>query len=45
MSIEEICHYIEADSLGFLSTEALMRSVRAEGSEYCTACFTGEYIV
>jgi len=45
MSIEEICHYIEADSLAFLSTGALMRSVRAEGGEYCTACFTGDYIV
>ncbi|MEJ2469255.1 MAG: amidophosphoribosyltransferase, partial [Campylobacterales bacterium] len=45
MSIEEICHYIEADSLAFLSNEALMRSVKAEASEYCTACFTGEYIV
>lgn len=45
MSVEEICHYIEADSLAFLSNEALMRSVKAEGGEYCTACFTGEYIV
>ena len=45
MSIEEICHYIEADSLAFLSNEALKRSVRAEAGEYCTACFTGEYIV
>ena len=45
MSVDEICHYIEADSLAFLSTKALMHSVRAEGSEYCTACFTGEYIV
>lgn len=45
MSVEEICHFIEADSLAFLSNEALMRSVNAEGDEYCTACFTGEYIV
>jgi len=45
MSIEEIGHYIEADSVAFLSTEALMRSVKAEGGEYCTACFTGDYIV
>ncbi len=45
MSVDEICHYIEADSLAFLSNEALMRSVKAEGNEYCTACFTGEYIV
>ena len=45
MTPEEICKYIEADSLAFLSNEALMRSVNAEGDEYCTACFTGEYIV
>jgi len=45
MSVEEICHYIEADSLAFLSNEALKRSVRSEANEYCTACFTGEYIV
>ncbi len=45
MSVDEICHYIEADSLAFLSSEALLRSVRAEGGEYCTACFTGDYIV
>jgi amidophosphoribosyltransferase len=45
MSVDEICHYIEADSLAFLSNEALKRSVKAEASEYCTACFTGEYIV
>jgi len=45
MSVEEICHYLEADSLAFLSNEALKRSVRSEANEYCTACFTGEYIV
>ena len=44
-SVEEIRQYIEADSLAFLSNEALMRSVDAKGTEYCTACFTGEYIV
>ena len=45
MSAEEICEYIGADSLAFLSNEALMRSVHSQGEEYCTACFTGEYIV
>ena len=45
MSTQEICEYIEADSLAYLSTPALMRSVNSDGSEYCTACFTGEYIV
>lgn len=45
MSVDDICHYIEADSLAFLSHESLMRSVDARSEEYCTACFTGEYIV
>jgi amidophosphoribosyltransferase len=45
MSVDEICEYIEADSLAYLSHESLMRSVRAEDTSYCTACFTGEYIV
>lgn len=45
MNPQEICDYIEADSLAYLSTGALMRSVHSEGDSYCTACFTGEYIV
>ncbi len=45
MSVEEICDYIEADSLAYLSEEALLRSVAAEDDSYCTACFTGKYIV
>ncbi len=45
MSVEDMCKYIEADSLAFLSHEALMHSVDAKGTEYCTACFTGDYIV
>jgi amidophosphoribosyltransferase len=45
MKTQEICDYIEADSLAYLSNEALMRSVHSEGDNYCTACFTGEYIV
>jgi amidophosphoribosyltransferase len=45
MSVDEICRYIEADSLAFLSSDALMRSVNSKGSEYCTACFTGDYII
>lgn len=45
LSVQEICDFIEADSLAYLSTAALMRSVLSEGDNYCTACFTGEYIV
>lgn len=45
MRTEEICDYIEADSLAYLSNDALMRSVQSEGDNFCTACFTGDYIV
>ena len=45
-SIDEICKYIEADSVAYLSNEGLLRSVNAtDSSIYCTACFTGDYIV
>ena len=47
MTNEEICKYIEADSLAYLDEPALLRSVNAGNGEdnYCTACFTGKYIV
>jgi amidophosphoribosyltransferase len=46
LSVEEMTEHIGADSLAFLSLEAMMRAVgRADGSGdgYCNACFTGEY--
>ncbi len=48
-SVEEICRYIEADSLGYLSSGGMLDAV-STGSDnpaqlYCTACFTGEYPV
>ena len=45
MTTDEICKFIEADSLAYLDESALLRSVNAEKEEYCTACFTGNYIV
>jgi amidophosphoribosyltransferase len=42
-TVEEICRYITADSLGYLSQEGLLRSVGGERSGYCRACFSGEY--
>ena len=45
MTNEEICNYIEADSLAYLDEASLLRSVNAKGNEYCTACFTGNYII
>ncbi len=45
MSVEEIAHFIEADSLAYLSNEGLLRSVGDDAHRYCTACFTGEYVI
>jgi len=41
-SVEEIRSFIEADSLGYLSLEALLKSVGNE-QRYCSACFTDRY--
>ncbi len=43
-SVEEIRHYIEADSLAYLSLDGLLQSVQDEKKVgYCTACYTGNY--
>jgi amidophosphoribosyltransferase len=43
-SVEEIRRFIEADSLGYLSLEGLLKSVQDEHKTgYCTACYTGNY--
>lgn len=41
-SVDEIREFIGADSLGYLSLEALLKSVE-DRKQYCTACFTGKY--
>ena len=41
-SVREICDFIGADSLGYLSLESTLRAVEAE-NRYCSACFTGNY--
>ncbi|MFT5836387.1 MAG: amidophosphoribosyltransferase [Sulfurimonas sp.] len=45
MTTDEICEYIEADSLAYLDEASLLKSVNTEEDNYCTACFTGKYIV
>jgi amidophosphoribosyltransferase len=42
-SIPEICKFIGADSLGFLSIEGLIKAVDLPREIFCLACFTGEY--
>ena len=40
---DEICEYLQADSLAYLSHEGMMRVARASEQSYCSACFTGDY--
>ena len=42
-SVEEICNFIGADSLAYLSLEGLKSCIYAEHPEYCSACFDGQY--
>jgi amidophosphoribosyltransferase len=42
-SIEEIREFIDADSLAYLSVEGMMKAVRGSESEFCAACFDGNY--
>ena len=46
-SVEEIRKYIEADTLGYLSHEGMLRACGvAEGQgHFCSACYTGNYPV
>jgi amidophosphoribosyltransferase len=41
-SVSEICKFIGADSLGYLSLDAVLRAVE-DRKDYCTACFSDNY--
>ncbi len=43
-SLEEIRRFVEADSLGYLSLDALETAI-AKGRPFCRACFDGNYPV
>jgi len=44
-TVEEIREYLGVDSLGYLSMEGMLKAMPNEGTEYCTACFSGRYPV
>lgn len=44
-SIDQICEFIGADSVAYLSLEGMLRGLSGEPDSYCTACWTGEYRV
>jgi len=44
LKIEEIARFIDADSLGYLSLDGLLRACGdPKGSRHCTACYTNDY--
>ncbi len=49
-NVDEICEYIGADSLAYISTDGLYRAVgeakrNNKAPQFCDACFTGDYPV
>lgn len=44
-SVEEIAAQIEVDSLSYLSWAGMLEETRDDSSNFCSACFTGEYPV
>jgi len=40
---EEICRYLGADSLGYVSLPALRHAVSDAAGTFCTSCYTGNY--
>lgn len=44
-TVEEIAKYVTADSLGYLSVERLHAAAESTPSDFCDACFTGDYRV
>lgn len=42
-AVDEIAHIIGVDSLGYLSSENVVRLTEMRPDSFCTACFGGEY--
>jgi amidophosphoribosyltransferase len=45
LEVGEICDYIGADSLAYLSLDALKKATGVPGAGFCDACLTGNYPV
>jgi amidophosphoribosyltransferase len=44
-SLEEIRKFLNADTLGYLSLDGMVRATGRPMNEFCLACYTGEYPV
>jgi amidophosphoribosyltransferase len=43
MSVAEVCRYIEADSLAYLSLNGMLEAIGFETDSSCVACWNGNY--
>jgi amidophosphoribosyltransferase len=43
--VRQIAEFLGVDSLHYLSLDALLRCVKGDPQQYCTACFSGDYPV
>jgi amidophosphoribosyltransferase len=43
LSVDEICTYVGADSLGYLSLDGMVTAAGGHRDSFCRACFDGEY--
>ncbi len=43
MNVDEIKEYLGVDSLHYLSTENMLGATNKDPSDFCSACFTGDY--
>tara|TARA_B100000959_G_scaffold5652_1_gene5834 strand:- start:342 stop:632 length:291 start_codon:yes stop_codon:yes gene_type:complete len=44
-NLEEICQYLNADSLNYLSQEGMVKATGQPTDSFCMACYDGEYPV
>jgi amidophosphoribosyltransferase len=44
-NVDEICKYLGADSLGYLSLDGMLKATGTDPASFCHACFTGNYRV
>lgn len=42
-SMQEIREFLDVESIGYLSVEGMLGATTQKTSDFCTACFTGEY--
>jgi len=44
-NLDEIAKFLQVDSLGYLSLEGMLKSVKNAKNNFCTACYDGRYPV